>query len=189
MKFSQLNIAHWINKVYLPSSAAIFSPGEFQPNLQLIQRALPPSMAMENRRFQTRQVIGAAGNSLVTMVGPSIDDPRFWWVHGLDLSLLVAAPAVGYSAFLLMAKQGVAGQDCTLATQTHAANVLVARTSIRGSSSLQETGAQSGCGSFLLSPGYEIKGSTTQPPAGAGTLVLTAMFTEFLLGEEIPSVS
>lgn len=187
-KFSNINILHWINQVYPPGRTQLTNPEEFEPAVRITQRALPPSMVM--LAYQTRQVIGAVTDTLVTMVGPGVESARAWWVQGLDLSLLGAAPAVDWSAFLTLSKVGTVGQAITLAQASFQGNILVVRLGIRSGGTavlLTHPGGQGG-GAFLVPPGYEIKGSSTAAPAAGGSLVLTAQFTEILIGEEIPSV-
>lgn len=200
-KFSQLEIAHWINRKFPPGSTQITNPGEFIEPVQLVQRVLPPTATLSRNVLRTELSV----NPATTVGAPATGMPedRFWWVHGCDFKVVSGALAAGNAshAFIRVRRvNGTADDWFTVGRglmQPGDNSALVATHSIHFTSFSSPggggpgffSGGGGGCGGFLVMPGNLVEGVYIPGPGiGTAVLGLTLNYIEFLLGEEIPSV-
>lgn len=191
MNFSQLNIAHWINKVYPPRATGITNPDAFERDVRIVQRALPPSLVLLPSVVDMQQFSVAAPGQQIDV--PSVPAGRFQWVHAADFKAfggVVGAAGFGFiqivednSGLAVSVGCGIfETTDINAGVYTHA-NTVNATVGFGGGAA-----GGGGNGSFLIPPECHLRAVTTAVPAGGGGFTLTLLRSELILGEEFPSV-
>lgn len=191
MNFSQIRIARFLKNVFPPSSAGIFSPGEFEERVRLIYNALPKSLALSRMRINQIFTVNPATVLNTVQVPPD----RYWYVHAADFTLFSGVPTstnlaqirvvdpIGVDQSVTMASGAFTTVADTSKVFTHAGGNLT-----QVSVGVPTIGGGGGTGGFIVPAGHVLQGVTAQVP-GTAVYRLNWLFVEMLDGEEVPDFS
>lgn len=190
-RFSNLNIAHFLNRIFPPSSTGIANPENFLEDVRLVQKVLVPSLMAARLHIRRFSLIAPA----VQIDSVPVPLDRFWYVHAVDLSMTAIVGAAGFSFIEIVDPVQVPEASVTVGvgvfetTDVHA-KAFTHATTINSSVGFGGgTVGGGGAGSFIVPPGHILRGRTTATPAAGSFLQIQYLLAELLLGEEVLEVS